>query len=468
MPATSEPSETAPTPGLLRALTARDGLLITVGSILGTGVFLTTGDIARALPHAGLILLVWGLGGVLTLFGALTYAELGALYPRAGGQYVYLKEAYGSLPAFLFGWTAFTVIMGGGIAAIASGFGEYLGAFVPFCSSSHVLLRLPLGAWTWQIDGSQLAAGLAILALTLVNYIGLREGTGVQNVITLAKVGALLALVVCGLTWPTTNPAPTWTASPSSGALVGIGVGLIAALWSYDGWYAATNLAGEMQQPERDLPRALIGGTLLVTLAYLLVNLVYLRALPLETLRQTTRVGEAAAAALFGPLGARLIVVAVLLSTFGCISSTILYAARIYLPMSQDGVFFAALARVHPRHRTPAACVAAQGLWAALLTFTGSYEQLYTYVTFVVVLFHAATAAAVFVLRRTRPDLPRPYRVPGYPWVPALFVLAMLALVANTLRERPVESLIGLGIVALGLPAYVLWRRRAQARGAHA
>lgn len=462
MPATDEPLDAVPPPALLRALTARDGLLITVGSILGTGVFLTTGDIARALPHAGLILLVWALGGVLTLFGALTYAELGALYPRAGGQYVYLREAYGGLPAFLFGWTAFTVIMGGGIAAIAAGFGQYLGAFVPFCADTHVLLALPIGRWTWQINGSQLAGGLAILLLTFVNYVGLREGTGVQNAVTLAKVGSLAALVVCGLTWPTAAAAPQWSAAPSTGALAGVGLGLIAALWSYDGWYAATNLAGEMRRPERDLPRALVGGTLLVAAAYLLVNLVYLRALPLETLRQTTRVGEAAAAALFGPLGARLIVVAVLLSTFGCISSTILYASRVYLPMAQDGVFFRALARVHPRHRTPAACVAAQGLWATLLTFSGSYEQLYTYVTFVVVLFHAATAAAVFVLRRTRPG-PRPYSVPGYPWVPALFVLAMLVLVANTLRERPVESLIGLGIVALGLPAYALWRRQAAA-----
>ncbi len=454
-----------PSQGLLRALTARDGLLITLGSILGTGVFLTTGDIARALPHAGLILLVWGLGGVLTLFGALTYAELGALYPRAGGQYVYLREAYGTLPAFLFGWTAFTVIMGGGIAAIAAGFGQYLGAFVPFCSDSHVLLALPLGRWTWRIDGSQLAGALAILLLTGINYLGLREGTGVQNVVTLAKLGALLALIAFGLVWPTPVPSPAWSAAPTGSVLAGVGVGLIAALWSYDGWYAATNLAGEMRAPERDLPRALIGGTLLATLLYLLVNLVYLRALPLETLRHTTRVGEAAAAALFGPVGARLIVVAVLLSTFGCISSTILYASRVYLPMAQDGVFFRALARVHPRHRTPAASVAAQGLWATVLTFSGSYEQLYTYVTFVVVLFHAATAAAVFVLRRTRPELARPYRVPGYPWVPALFVLAMLALVANTLRERPSESLIGLGLVALGLPAYALWRRRAGTPG---
>jgi APA family basic amino acid/polyamine antiporter len=240
---------------------------------------------------------------------------------------------------------------------------------------------------------------------------------------------------------------------------------MIGVLWSFDGWYAATNLAGEMRRPERNLPIGLIVGTLAVTLLYTLMNLVYVRALPIAEMARTDRIGETAAAVLFGPVGARLITVAVLISTFGCISSTILCGARIYLPMAEDGIFFPALARVHGRYHTPSASIVAQGVWASLLTFSGTYEQLYTYVTFAVVLFHAATGVAVFVLRRTRPQAPRPYRVWGYPVVPAIFILASLAMVANTLAEKPVESLIGLGILALGVPAYAWWRRGAREVG---
>ena len=237
---------------------------------------------------------------------------------------------------------------------------------------------------------------------------------------------------------------------------------MIAVLWSFDGWYAVTNLAGEMRRPERELPLGLVAGTAAVTLLYLLMNLVYVRALPVEAMSATPRIGEAAATALFGPTGGRLISVAVLVSTFGCISSTILYAARIYLPMAQDGVFFPALARIHPRYSTPAACILAQGVWATVLTFSGSYEQLYTYVVFAVVLFHAATGAAVLVLRRTRPDAARAYRTWGYPWVPLVFILSSLALVVNTLVEKPKESGIGLLLLVLGLPAYAYWRRAAR------
>lgn len=451
----------AAAPALVRGLSARDGVLITVGSVLGTGIFLTTGDIARVLPHAGLILLVWIVGGLLTLTGALTYAELGGLFPRAGGQYQFLKEAYGPLPGFLFGWTAFTVIQGGGIATLAVGFGEYLGAFVPFFSTGHALLSLPLGPVTWTINGGQVGGALAIGLLTAINYYGLREGTGVQNVVTIVKIGSLVGLGVLGLVAPAPVSPALFTAPPAGNWMVAFGVGMIAVLWSFDGWYGATNMAGEMRRPERDLPRALVGGTALVTLLYLLVNLVYVRAIPVADMGATGRIGEAAAQALFGGLGARLVTLAVLISTFGCISSTILYAARIYLPMAQDGIFFRALAAVHPLHRTPSASILAQGAWAALLTFSGTYEQLYTYVMFIVVLFHAATGAAVIVLRHTRPEATRPYRVWGYPWVPAVFILSSLLLVANTLLERPVESLFGLVIVGLGLPAYAWWRRTA-------
>ena len=454
-------AERAATPQLVRGLGAWDGALITVGGVVGTGIFLTTADMARALPHAGLILAAWALGGVLTLAGALTYGELGALFPRTGGQYHYLRAAFGPFWGFLFGWASLLVIMTGGIATLAVGFGEYLGFFVPFFSTGHVVMALTLGAWHWNVSGGQLAAALAIALLTAVNVLGLREGTVLQNVVTVAKMGALLALGVLGLLAPL-PPAAAAAAAPAlpPGLMAAFGVAMISVLWSFDGWYGVSYMAGEMKRPQRDLPRALVAGTAAVTALYFLANLVYLRALPMAALAASGRVAESAATVLFGPWGARLVSAAVLVSTFGCLSSTILYAARVYMPMAEDGLFFRGLARVHPRYRTPVVCLAVQGVLATVQAFSGSYAQLYTYVVFIVFLFHAGTGAALFVLRRTRPDAPRPYRAWGYPWVPALFVLTSVALVANTLWEKPVESLGGLLLVGSGLPVYLWWRRR--------
>jgi APA family basic amino acid/polyamine antiporter len=453
-------------PTLVRGLSAWDGALLTIGSTVGTGIFLTTADMARVLPHPGLILLVWAAGGLLTLAGALTYAELGVLFPRAGGLYHYVKEAYGPLPGFLYGWAAFLVIMSGGIAALAVAFGEYLGSFLPWFSTRHVLLTVPLiGERTWTLSGGQVAAGLAILVLTTVNHVGLKEGAGLQNALTLLKVGAIVIFAGLGLLAPT--PAAPQLFGPVGGAAGGLlaafGVAMIAALWTYDGWYGLTCSAGEVRNPGRSLPLGLVGGTVAIMVLYLLLNLVYVRALPIPELAAAPRVAEAAAAVLFGPTGARLLSTAVLISTFGCLASTILYSSRIYQPMAQDGLFFPALAAVHPRFRTPVRSLWAQSGWALLLTVSGTYEQLYTYVVFVSVVFHAATAAAVFVLRRKRPELPRPYRTWGYPLVPAAFILAMVLLVWNTLGERPVESLAGLGLLVIGLPVYAVFRRQARA-----
>jgi APA family basic amino acid/polyamine antiporter len=447
-------------PQLVRGLGAWDGTLLTIGAMVGTGIFITAGDIAKSLPHPGLILLVWLAGGLLTLAGAVTYAELGVLFPRAGGMYHFLKEAYGPLPGFLFGWASFLVIMSGGIAAIAVGFGEYLGSFLPWFSTQHVLVAVPLGSWTWTLSGGQVAATAAILLLTAVNYVGLREGASVQSLMTVLKVGAVVGFAALGLlVVPRAQPmlqAPL----PSGGIVAAFGVGLIAALWSYDGWYGLVLSAGEVRQPERNLPRGLVWGTVTVLAMYLLLNVVYIRALPVEIMATTPRIGETAAAALFGAVGARLVSLVVVVSTFGCLAATILYAARIYLPMAQDGLFFRALAEVHPRYRTPGRCLLAQGGWSVILAVSGTFSQLYTYAMVAVTLFHVATGAAVFVLRRRRPDLARPYRAWGYPVVPGLFILACGLLVVNTLSERPLESLWGLGLVALGLPAYAYWRHR--------
>jgi amino acid transporter len=416
----------------------------------------------RALPHPGLVLLAWVLGGLLTVAGALTYAEMGALFPEAGGMYHFLKEAYGPLWGFLYGWASFLVIMSGGIAALAVGFGEYLGSFFPFFSTGHLLFSVPVLRWTWTLSGGQLAGILAILVLTAVNHAGVKEGVSVQNALTLLKVGALLVFIAFGsvagghavLSAPAAVPAHVLTA---------FGVAMIATLWTYDGWYGLTFSAGEMKDPGRSLPRGIVLGSVAVMALYFLVNVVYFRALPMEEIQQSSRIAEATAKTLFGPMGARMLSAAVVVSTFGCLSSTILYSSRIYQPMAVDRVFFPSLARIDPRYRTPVRSLWAQSLWAVVLTASGTYEQLYTYVVFTAVAFHVATGAAVFVLRRTHADRPRPYRTWGYPVVPALFLLASLLLVLNTLWARPVESGIGLVLVALGLPAYAHWRRGGQA-----
>lgn len=451
---------------LVRGLGTWDGALLTIGSIVGTGIFLTTSDMAKVLPHPGLILLVWLAGGLLTLAGALTYGELGAMFPRAGGLYHYVREAYGPLWGFLYGWTAFLVIMSGGIAALGVAFGEYLGSFLPWFSTQHVLLAVPVTAgWSWTVSGGQVAAALAIVLLTAVNHLGLKEGASVQNALTVLKIGSIVAFAALGLLVHA-RVAPDLrgpVAALPGGLLAAFGVAMIAALWTYDGWYGLTCSAGEMRDPGRSLPRGLILGTAAVTLLYLLLNLVYVRALSVPEMAATPRIAESAAAVLFGPGSARLVSLAVLVSTFGCISSTILYSSRIYLPMAEDGLFFRSLARVDPRRRTPVACLWAQSAWALVLTFSGTYSQLYTYVVFASVVFHAMIAYAVFVFRRRRPDHPRPYRTWGYPVVPALFILACLLLIGNTLKESPVESLLGLGLVALGLPAYAMFKRRSAA-----
>jgi len=446
-------------PDLDRALGATDATLLTIGAVVGTGIFLTTADVARALPHPGLVLLVWGVAGVLTLAGAVTYAELGVRYPRAGGIYHFLKEAYGPIFGFLYGWTAFLVINSGGIAAIAVGFGEYLGTFLPFFSGAHVLASASSALGTWTFTGAQAAAMAAIVVLTAVNHAGLREGARTQAVLTVARVGLLGVLVTLGLLVPAVSTAPLLSPLPASASAAGFGLGLIAAFWTFDGWYGATLSAGELRRPERTLPLGLTAGTVAVAVLYVLVNLVYVRALPVETIARTPRIGEVAAFALFGPLAGRLVALAVVVSSFGCLASTILYTSRLYLPMARDGLFFRSVARIDPRRHTPTASMWAQSGWALLLTASGTYSQLYTYATFAAVLFHVATASALFVIRRRAPRAAA-YAAWGYPWTTLVFVAASVALVANTLRERPVESLLGLGLVALGLPAYAYWSRR--------
>jgi APA family basic amino acid/polyamine antiporter len=465
-------------PGLRRSLGALDGTLLTIGAMVGTGIFLAAGDVVRAVPEPRLVLLVWLVSGLLTLAGALTYGELGAMYPRAGGLYHYLREAWGPPWGFLYGWTCLLVIMSGGIAAIAVGFAEYFGTFVPALASERTWWTLALPFGHWSVSGAQVSAALAIAVLTLGNHFGLREGAGIQNALTWLKLGAIAALLIAGLAFaaslasPSIPPAaiPPDAAPPLPGAPLPLAAAflaaMIASLWTYDGWYALTASAGEMRRPSRDLPLALAAGVGIVIALYLALNLVYLRALPLGAFAHTTRVAEAAAAGLFGAAGARAVSAAVALSAFGCLAATILYSSRIYQPMAADGLFFRGVARIHPKWRTPVASLWLQSAWAIVLALTGSYTQLFTYVTFASVVLHVLAGLAVFRLRRTRPDAERPYRAWGYPVVPALFVLGMLLLVVNTLQAAPRESLLGLVAIAAGLPLYAWWSRRARAAGA--
>jgi APA family basic amino acid/polyamine antiporter len=298
----------------------------------------------------------------------------------------------------------------------------------------------------------------AILILTIVNQFGVKEGAWVQNALTLLKLGGIGVFLVAALTWP--SPLPVAAGAVPPHALAGFGVAMIAALWTYDGWYGLTFSAGEMKDPGRNLPLGIILGTAGVVSLYVLVNVVFVRTLSIAEMASHPRIAEAVAAALLGPLGARLLSAVVVVSAFGCVSATILYSSRIYQPMAADGVFFRSLAVIHPRYRTPVRSLWAQSLWAIVLTVSGTYDQLFTYVVFAALLFHVATGAAVFVLRHTRPDAPRPYRVWGYPVIPVLFILASLLLVGNTLLERPRESVLGLVLVTFGVPAYLYWRRR--------
>jgi APA family basic amino acid/polyamine antiporter len=449
-------------PQLVRALGVWDVALITFGTLVGSAIFIAAGIVPREMPQPAIMMGLWLLGGLLSIAGVLTYAELGTMFPEAGGAYHYLKAAYGPLFGFLFGWTAFLVTQNGAIAFLAVASADRLGYFLPFLLSSNIVATIPLGVTTLTINGSQVGAATFIATFCAINYVGLRAGAGFLNVITVIKIGSLVALAAFGLAAPAAAEPDWWTVPTDVDWVRAVGLAMIGVLWCFDGFYQATFCAGEVRDPRRSLPRGMIIGLLLTLVLYFLANLVYLRALPIEELGQANGIGEASATALFGVSWAPLITLAVFTSIFGCLASGVLTSTRIYLPMAQDGVFFRSLAKIHPRFRTPSACIVAGGIWATVLACTGTYEQLGTYVIFAVFMFHAATGAAVIVLRRKQPERPRPYRTWGYPWTPILFILISLAFVISTVFERPVQSFWGIVLVALGLPAYAWWRRQSR------
>ncbi len=432
-------------PGELRRdLSLLDSTMLNLGSMIGSGIFLVPATIALYLQSALLVIVAWVVGGLVSLLGALSMAELGALYPRAGGQFVYLREAYGPLWGFLYGWTAFAVINGASIAAVAVGFATYLGYFVPLSPA-----------------GIKIMAMASILFLTFIQFFGVKLGARVQNGLTFLKLAPLAMLVMLGLLKG--NPANLTSVGqplPLSGLVGPLGLALVAVLWAYDGWVEITYVAGEVKDPQKNIPRSLLLSTVLAILVYVLVNLAYFSILPLTAISKSPLVAADAFTVTIGPLGAALAALAVLLATAGCNNGLILSSARIYYAMAREREFFHTLARLHPRFHTPVAALIAQGIWSMLLVLTGTFNQLFTYVIFVSWIFYALAAAAVIVLRRRLPERTRPYRVWGYPWTLYVFMLFSLGLVLNTLISDLRDAAIGLGIVALGLPAYGYWRRR--------
>jgi APA family basic amino acid/polyamine antiporter len=451
-------------PSLVRVLGAWDVATITIGTVMGSAIFIAAALVPAALPHPTLVLLAWLVGGLITLAGALSFAELAAMYPAPGGQYQYLKHAFGALPAFLFGWISLLAIQTGGVAFPAVGFAEYLSVFFPWFGTGHVVLSIPLGSTALTVSGGQLAAVGAIVLLSAVNYLGAKEGAWTQGVVTAVKVVSLLGLVVVGLALPA-RAAPNWTAPvPTAGLATGLMLALLAVFGNFDGWYQATMSAGEVKDPGRNLPRGMVGGTLVMIALYLLANWVYLRVLPVDVMGRAARVGEQAATALLGGAGGRVMAALVLVSTFGCVSSSLVGAARLGLAMAEDGIFFRPFARIHPRFRTPTTSIVFVAIWSSLMVFSASYDQIFTYSVFSALVFHILTGAAVGRLRRLYPDAARPYRVPGYPWVPAIFVLANVAVGLNAIVDRPRETLVGLLVLFAGVPAYYWLRRPIPAR----
>jgi APA family basic amino acid/polyamine antiporter len=440
-----------------------DTTFLVIGGIVGSGIFMTTGFIAEYLPSPFMILIVWLLGGFFAMSGALAFAELGAMYPRAGGQYIYLREAYGSWAGFLYGWGFFWVIECGGVAALAVGFAEYFGYFVPSLSTKAYLLKSHILGLDYSLSAGQLIAVTSILFLTTINYLGIKSGILVQNIFTFLRIAAVAVLIVLGLTIGSkagvSSPEGLFTGDMSFSIKL-FGLALIAVLWTYDGWYGVNCAAEEIKNPGKNIPRGLILGTLSVTLIYFLVNVVYVMALPIERMKGVARIGELASTQLFGSTATLFISATIMISIFGCLSASILYGPRVFFAMAQDRCFFKNMRYVHPRYRVPTKAIVWQGIWSSLLCLSGTYQDLFEYVVFALVIFWAATGLAVIVLRYKQPEIARPYKAWGYPILPILFVLINLGVFLNTIWAQPLQSFIGLIILIVGIPAFLYWKSK--------
>jgi len=436
---------------------------VVVGTVIGSGIFLVPKTMTIETGSPAAVLAVWVFGGLLTLAGALTYAEMAAMMPEAGGEYVYLKQAYGPFWGFLYGWTQMWVAKSGSIATLATGFFYYLANFNPALEGVLFRIDLPIGPGGGPLviqTGQVLAIGV-ILGLAVVNYMGVKVGGGVQIATTIAKLGLIALVILIGLFAGAAEPANFATSIPARGGLAGFIAALVAALWAYDGWNNVSMVAGEVKNPHRNLPRALIYGTGLVMAIYLLTNIAYFAVLSAAEVAAHDRVASEMMGRVLGAPGASAVAIAAMISIFAALNGSILSGSRVPYALAHDGLFFKAFGRVHEKHHTPGFSILALSAWSCVLVLSGRYDQLLTMVIFPSWILYGMAAAAVVVLRRKLPNAPRPYRTLGYPVVPVLFVLVAILLLSVTLVNSPRESGLGLVIIAAGFPFYLHWKRRA-------
>lgn len=451
--------------GLIARLSLKDATALVIGSMIGSGIFIVPADIARQTNSPGLLMLTWIATAVLTIIAALSYGELAAMMPRAGGQYVYLREAFGPLLGFLYGWTLFLVIQTGTIAAVAVALAKYAGVFFPWIAAQNALFQI--GGHS-VFSSEQAVAILVVILLSYVNTRGIHVGALVQNTFTLAKLLSLLILVGLGLTFGrdveavADNFTHFWANAGWSWDTVRVvGVAMVGALFSSDSWNNVTFTGGEVRNPRRNLPLALVLGVSIVSLLYLACNFVYLRVLTIDQIKAAPddRVATAAVSYILGPIAVKLMAAAIIVSTFGCVNGIVLAGARVYYAMALDGLFFQKVAHLS-RRGTPTTALVFQCVWASLLCLSGRYSDLLDYVIFAVVLFYILTIAGLFVLRRKRPDAERPYCAFGYPVLPGLYLLLASGIEILLLLYKPSYTWPGLLIVLSGIPVYFLWKRR--------
>jgi APA family basic amino acid/polyamine antiporter len=429
---------------LPRKLGLVDLLAIAIGNMIGAAIFLTPAIVAKNLPSPWWILAAWAFAGLMSLAGALSFAELGTLMPQSGGQYVYLRDSFGRFWGFLFGWTTFIVIRTGGLASLAVGFSIYFSHFVPISAVQAKLLSVSM-----------------LLGLAWINYKGVREGAAVQILFTALKLAGLAAIVLAAA-FSSRPGATDWGESASGFTLTAFGVALVPCLWAFQGWFSVPMVAGEARNPARTLPLSLGLSVVAVTAVYLLVNIAFLKVYSPLDMRNVQRIGSEAMQALIGPAGAGFVSACIMVSIVGAMNAGVMAGPRVYFAQARDGLFPGAFARIHPQNETPGFSIWGQAVWASILAASGSYELLITYASFASWLFYGLTAIAVILLRNLRPEAPRPFRVWAYPWTPLLFAIVSFAFVLNTVIASPLPSLGGLALITAGIP--IFWRMEETAR----